>query len=248
MVLENISVDCVIFGFDGENLNVLLWQPVLDIIKKFYRNEEDYKQISTLFHKNPFSTQKDVWGLIASHVPVNVDASQHAKHILSSFTSLDNIYLRQVKAFTKTGRVPFQRVITIAYYALINPDFHLMKKVDAVKTLRWFNVKKMPALIFDHDEIIGEALERLRQEVRYHPVGFHLLPDQFTLTQLQTLYETILDVELDTRNFRKKILNMKLLVDTDVKQKNVAHRAAKLYEFNIDIYNQLVRDGLNFRI
>ena len=106
----------------------------------------------------------------------------------------------------------------------------------------------MPEVIFDHAEIVSKALQKLRGEVKYHPVGFHLLPDRFTLTQLQKLYEIILDTELDTRNFRKKILNMKLLVDTEEKQKNVAHRAARLYGFNLDIYNRLVEEGLNFRI
>jgi 8-oxo-dGTP diphosphatase len=97
-------------------------------------------------------------------------------------------------------------------------------------------------------EIIGQALKRLREEAKYYPVGFHLLPDKFTLTELQTLYEVILNTKLDTRNFRKKILNMKLLTDTKQKQTNVAHRAAKLYSFDTETYNRLKQEGLNFRI
>ncbi|NQU85245.1 MAG: NUDIX hydrolase [Mariniphaga sp.] len=248
MILENLSVDCVIFGFDGANLNVLLWQSELNLIKEFYRDHEDYGQVTELFKKNPISSDKNAWGLIGSHVPVDEDSDEHAKYILSTFTSLDNVFLRQVKAFNEANRVPFQRVVTIAYYALINPDYHIMKKMDGIKSLKWFNINSMPKVIFDHSNIIQEALEKLREEVRYHPVGFHLLPEKFTLTQLQNLYETILDVELDTRNFRKKILNMKLLVDTEQKQINVAHRAARLYEFNLDIYKKLVKEGLNFRI
>ncbi|MBN2774342.1 MAG: NUDIX hydrolase [Prolixibacteraceae bacterium] len=248
MILENTSVDCVIFGFDGKNLKVLLWQSELDLIKKFYRDHEDYLQVTELFEKNPFSQNENVWGLIGSHVPVDIDAANHAKYILSTFTSLGNVYLKQFKAFDKAKRVPFQRVVTIAYYALINPDYYEMKKMEVAKSLKWFNIDNLPEVIFDHAEIIEEALLKLREEVRYHPVGFHLLPEKFTLTQLQNLYETILGAKLDTRNFRKKILNMKLLVDTEEKQANVAHRAARLYAFNLDIYNKLVKEGLNFRI
>ena len=123
-----------------------------------------------------------------------------------------------------------------------------MQQSEMARVLRWFEVDKLPKTLFDHADIIKAALKKLRDEVRYHPVGFHMLPDKFTLTELQTLYEVILDKQLDTRNFRKKIQNMGLLVDTNEKQTNVAHRAAKLYQFDVDIYNQLKEEGLNFRI
>lgn len=248
MVLNNISVDCVIFGFDGGNLNVLLWQSELNLIKDFYQYNEDWEQVKELFEKNPLNRDENVWGLIGSHVPERANADDHAKFIVSSFTGLDEIFLQQFKTFDKVDRVPFQRVITIAFYALINPDYHAIKKMKVAKSVKWFNVKKLPEVIFDHNQIISEALCKLREQVKYHPIGFHLLSEKFTLTQLQTLYEIILDTKLDTRNFRKKILNMKLLVDTGEKQKNVAHRAARLYEFDQSIYNNLVLEGLNFRI
>lgn len=146
------------------------------------------------------------------------------------------------------ARVPHTRVLTVAYYALINPDYHDLKLSPVAKSVRWFDIENLPEVIFDTREIIDKALRKLREEAQYHPVGFHLLPDKFTLTELQSLYEVILNTKLDTRNFRKKILNMKLLVDTNEKQMNVAHRAAKLYSFDVDIYSQLKEDGLNFRI
>jgi 8-oxo-dGTP diphosphatase len=139
-------------------------------------------------------------------------------------------------------------VLTVAYYALINPDYHNMELSSIAKSVKWFDIENLPDVIFDTREIIEKALKKLRQEAQYHPVGFHLLPEKFTLSQLQTLYEVILNKKLDTRNFRKKIQNMGLLIDTNEKQKNVAHRAAKLYSFDPEIYNQLVEEGLNFRI
>jgi 8-oxo-dGTP diphosphatase len=153
-----------------------------------------------------------------------------------------------VHTFGKLNRVPHVRVLTVAYCALINPDYHDLKLSPMAKAVKWFEIDKLPEVIFDVKEIIQTALKDLREEVKYHPVGFHLLPDKFTLTQLQTLYEAILGTTLDTRNFRKKILNMELLVDTNEKQKNVAHRAAKLYSFDVEIYNRLKEEGLNFRI
>jgi 8-oxo-dGTP diphosphatase len=153
-----------------------------------------------------------------------------------------------VKTFGSLERVPHYRVLTVAYYSLINPDYHDLKLSPLAKSVKWFDIDNIPNVIFDVKEIINAALKKLREEAQYHPVGFHLLPEKFTLTQLQSLYEIILGEKLDTRNFRKKIQNMKLLIDTRGKQKNVAHRAAKLYTFDIDIYHKLVDEGLNFRI
>jgi len=248
MILENVSVDCVIFGFDGENLNVLLWQSELELIKEFYSEHEDYLRVKELFEANPINRSDKLWGLIGSHVPVDADTDSYAKYILSSFTGLDDLFLRQVKTFSAVGRVPFQRVITVAYYALINPSYQDIKHLKIARALKWFNIDNLPEVIFDHREIIYTTLDKLREEVQYHPVGFHLLPEEFTLTQLQTLYEVILGGKLDTRNFRKKILNLNLLADTQKKQTHVAHRAAKLYRFDMDVYNKLVKEGINFKI
>ncbi len=248
MLLKHNSVDCVIFGFKNNKLNVLLWQVDDEVTKKFFEESDNYEDVKILFEGNPIHRKEDYWGLIGTHLPVDEDLDDYAKYILVRATGLENVYLQQVKTFGKVDRVDFLRVITTAYYALINPEYHDLKQSEMAKVLSWFEIDKLPKILFDHAEIIKEALKKLRNEVKYHPVGFHMLPEKFTLTELQTLYEVILDKKLDTRNFRKKIQKMGLLIDTNEKQINVAHRAAKLYSFDVEIYNQLKEDGLNFRI
>jgi len=248
MILKNVSVDCVIFGFNNNKLNVLLWQSEIENVKKFFEEKDKYEEVRILFEENPIHKAEGYWGLIGTHLPTDEDLDEYAKYILSRTTGLKDIYLKQVKTFGKINRVPFYRVLTTAYYAIINPAYHDLQFSEMAKVLTWHDINKLPKIIFDHKQIIKEALHKLREEVQYHPVGFHLLPDKFTLTQLQTLYEVILNKKLDTRNFRKKIQNMGLLVDTNEKQTNVAHRAAKLYSFDVKIYNQLKEEGLNFRI
>lgn len=248
MILKNISVDCVIFGFQNDKLNVLLWQADPELLENFLTTEEEYEQIKILFEKNPALGSDNYWGLIGTHLPHEEDLDGYAKKILQITTGLNNVYLKQVKTFGSLNRVPHYRVLTVAYYSLINPDYHDLKLSPIAKSVKWFDINNLPDIIFDVKEIIDTSLKKLREEAQYHPVGFHLLPEKFTLTQLQTLYEVILNEKLDTRNFRKKIMNMGLLVDTNEKQTNVAHRAAKLYSFDSDIYNQLVEKGLNFKI
>ena len=248
MILKNISVDCVIFGFKNDKLNVMLWQANPELLENFLTTSEEYEQIKILFKKNPALESDKYWGLIGTHLPDEEDLDSYAKKILQITTGLDNIYLKQFETFGATQRVPHFRVVTIAYYALINPDYHNMKLSPLAKSVKWFDIDELPDVIFDVKEIITKALKKLREEAQFHPVGFHLLPEKFTLTQLQTLYEVILGKKLDTRNFRKKIQNMRLLVDTNEKQTHVAHRAAKLYSFDIETYNQLKEEGLNFRI
>ena len=249
MILKNLSIDCVIFGFKDNKLNVLLWQVEPDVVKKFFSEKDNYDNVKILFEENPIHSNPDnLWALIGTHLPTDEDLDDYAKYIVSKTTGLKNIYLKQVRTFGKVDRVPFLRVLTTAYYAIINPEYHDMQQSEMARMLNWFEIDKLPKTLFDHADIIKAALKKLRDEVRYHPVGFHMLPEKFTLTELQTLYEVILDKKLDTRNFRKKIQNMGLLLDTNEKQTNVAHRAAKLYKFDIDIYNQLKEEGLNFRI
>jgi 8-oxo-dGTP diphosphatase len=248
MILKNISVDCVIFGFQNNKLKVLLWQAEPELLENFLTSEEEYEQIKILFEKNPALGSDNYWGLIGTHLPLEEDLDGYAKKILQTTTGLDDVYLKQVKTFGSLERVPHYRVLTVAYYSLINPDYHDLKLSPLAKAVKWFDIDDIPNVIFDVKEIINAALKKLRNEAQYHPVGFHLLPEKFTLTQLQSLYEVILGEKLDTRNFRKKIQNMNLLIDTQEKQKNVAHRAAKLYTFDIDIYHKLVEEGLNFRI
>jgi 8-oxo-dGTP diphosphatase len=249
MILKNVSVDCVIFGFKNEKLNVLLWQAEPELLEKFLTSKEEFEEIKILFEKNPaLGNTNDYWGLLGTHLPKEEDLDSYARKILRITTGLSDIYLKQVRTFGATNRVPHYRVLTVVYYALINPDYHDMKLSSLAKAVKWFAIDDLPKVIFDTREVIEVSLKTLREEAKYHPIGFHLLPDKFTLTELQTLYEVILDQKLDTRNFRKKIQNMGLLVDTGEKQINVAHRAAKLYSFDLDIYEKLKEEGLNFSI
>lgn len=248
MIFKSISVDCVIFGFKKNKLNVLLWQAEPELLEKFLTKKEEYEQIKMIIEGNPALTSENFWGLIGTHLPSDEDLDGYAKKILTTTTGIDDVYLKQVQTFGATNRVPYNRVLTIAYYALINPDFHDLKLSPLAKAVKWFEIDNLPNVIFDTKEIIEEALKKLREEVKYYPIGFHMLSKKFTLTQLQTLYEVVLGKKLDTRNFRKKFQNMRLLVDTNEKQTNVAHRAAKLYSFDVNIYNKLKLEGLNFRI
>lgn len=248
MILKNVSVDCVIFGFNNDKLNVLLWQGETETLKKFLKTDKDYDPTEEIFEINPAHKSDNFWGLIGMHLPLEEDLNGYAKKLLQITTGIDDVYLKQVQTFGTTNRVPGLRVLTVAYYALINPDYHDLKLSPLAKAVKWFDTEDLPDVIFDVKEIVQQSLKKLREEVQYHPIGFHLLPEKFTLTQLQTLYEVILNQKLDTRNFRKKLQNMGLLIDTNEKQTNVAHRAAKLYTFDIDIYNKLKEEGLNFRI
>ena len=248
MILNSVSVDCVIFGFDKSGLRVLLNQIDKDALKRSLSEQASTDQIKTIYEQHPVLTSEFVWSLFGSHVPEEKDLDEFAKDLLFQATGLNDVFLQQIQAFGSLKRVPYTRVITIGFYALINPDYYHLKQSTLAKSLRWFNLNELPLLCFDHDIIIQQALVKLRQEVMYHPVGFHLLPEKFTLTEIQSLYEVILNKKMDTRNFRKKLAKMKLLVDSGQKQQNVAHRAAKLYQFDIQVYEKLKKEGLNFRI
>jgi len=248
MILNSVSVDCVIFGFDKSGLRVLLIQIDKEFLRKSLPEQASEEQIRQIFGKHPVFEGSVDWSLFGAHVPESMDLDEFAKDLLFQATGLNDVYLQQISAFGSLQRVPYTRVITIGYYALINPDYYKLKQSNLAKSLQWFNLNEMPALCFDHDQIIQQALLKLRQEVMYHPVGFHLLPENFTLTEIQSLYEVILNKKMDTRNFRKKLAKMELLIDSGEKQQNVAHRAAKLYQFDIQVYEKLKKEGLNFRI
>jgi len=248
MILNSVSVDCVIFGFDKSGLSVLLNQIDKEALKQALPEQASSDQIKQLYEKHPVLTSDMYWSLFGEHVPEQKDLDDFAKDLLFQATGLNDVFLQQISAFGSLERVPYTRVITIGYYALINPDYYDLKQSKLAKSLRWFNLNELPLLCFDHDIIIQQALLKLRQEVMYHPVGFHLLPEKFTLTEIQSLYEVILNKKMDTRNFRKKLAKMELLIDSGEKQQNVAHRAAKLYQFDILVYEKLKNEGLNFRI
>jgi 8-oxo-dGTP diphosphatase len=249
MLLKNISVDCVIFGFDGEKLNILLWQADPDLLIHVLQEKENYEQIKFLYESHPsLTSEEQTWGLIGAHAPEEMGLDEFAQDITTSCTGLTDVYLKQFHTFGSVHRVPYFRVITIGYYALINPRYHNFHQSPLTRKMQWFGIDELPPLCFDHKEIIFTALAHLRETVQYHPVGFHLLPERFTLTGLQAMYEVIMGEKMDIRNFRKKIHKMELLEETGEKQENVPHRAARLFRFEPANYDRLIKEGLTFRI
>ena len=221
--IQNLSIDCVVFGFEKQKLEILL-------IKR---------------KREP---QKGHWALPGGFILKNESLDESAVRILDETSNVKNIYLEQVHTFGKVDRYPLRRVITIGYFALINPDTHFLKPGIDTTDVKWFDINELPELVFDHTTIFNFALSQLRQRVRYKPIGFELLPEKFTLTQLQILYEAILGFQMDKRNFRKKILGLKMLEQLDEFQTGVAHRAARLYKFNLNTYNKLKQKGFNFEV
>lgn len=217
------SVDCVIFGFDEGDLKVLLI-------------------------KRKIEPQKNLMALPGDFISTNEDIDEAAARTLKSITTIDKLYLEQIRAFGSVNRFPEGRVITIGYYALINIHEYPIEAGHTAETLEWCSINSLPLLAFDHRNILDAALATLKRKVRREPLGFNLLPDKFSLTELQQVYEAILQTALNKRNFRTKINQMKLLVDTGDKQKNVAHKPAKLYRFDEKVYNNLVEDGFYFKL
>ncbi len=242
MVSNNISVDCVIFGFDFERLNVLLVDRTL--------LDADGRVIFT---------DRTLTG---NHVFVDETLDAAAHRIPADLTGLDNIYLEQFRTFgspdrirrpndqlwlRSCGRDPERRVVTVGYVALLaRRDIRLIWKGRNVK---WYPVDEVGDLAFDHNQILAEALKYIRNKLINEPsVGFELLPPKFTLTQLQTVYEVILGVRLDKRNFRKKTARMSYLIPLDEKQTGVAHKPAQLYSFDKELYETSRKDFNSFFI
>ena len=220
------TVDNIIFGFDEGDLKVLL-------IKR---------------GELPYVGQ---WALPGNFVYPNEDLNAAAVRVLFELTSLKDVYLEQVRTFGAVNRHPMGRVITVAYFSLIKiNDYQLKGTAPLSKKAEWVSITKATNLAFDHDEILDACFRRLQRRVRMRPVGFELLPQKFTLTDLQHLYEAILqpDKKIDKRNFRKKILSMKILVDLKELQEGVAHRPAKLYKFDMKKYEKFVAEGYIFEI
>ncbi len=217
-----ISVDCVIFGFDENELKVLL---IKSDLEKF----------------------RDKWSLLGDLVNNHEDLREAAYRILKERTGLNDVYLEQVKAFGEANRHPAARVVTIAYCSLINIQHHQLKIHD--NELHWHKVSTLKEMAFDHRKILSLCYEWLQKRIQEHPLGFSLLPKTFSLRELQNLYEAILDVKLDRRNFRKKFFTMGLLEDTGEFEANVPHRPGKLYRFNYEKYQKKERKkwfGIDF--
>jgi 8-oxo-dGTP diphosphatase len=220
----SLTVDCVVFGLDRQDLlKVMLIQRNLP----------------------PF---KDQWALPGGFVHLDESLEEAARRELQEETGLENVFLEQLHTFGEVHRDPRDRVITVAYYALVNLWEYRIEAATDASDAAWFAITQLPPLAFEHDKIVQVALNQLKSKVRYEPIGFELLPKKFTLSQLQKLYEAVLGQQLDKRNFRKKILKMDLLVALDETQKDVSHRAARFYQFDEPKYLQLKEKGFNFEI
>ncbi|MGK7923401.1 MAG: NUDIX domain-containing protein [Trichodesmium sp.] len=219
-----VTVDCVVFGLDDDQkLKIMLIQ----------RNLPPYE---------------GEWALPGGFIHLDESLEEAALRELQEETGIENIFLEQLYTFGSVERDPRERVITVAYYGLINLSEHSIRATTDAREADWFILNNLPTLAFDHQKIVDVAYSRLKGKVRYQPIGFELLPTKFTLSQIQNLYETILGKKLDKRNFRRKILKMNLLTELDEKQTGVSHRSATLYQFDENKYLQLKQKGFNFEI
>jgi 8-oxo-dGTP diphosphatase len=218
-----LTVDCVVFGYDDGELKVLLIERALE----------------------PF---KGKWALPGGFVRVDEMLDDAARRELGEEAGLKDVFLEQLYTFGTVDRDPRERVVSVAYYALVKLAAHDTKAATDAADAQWFPISKAPKLAFDHAEILAAALARLKGKVRYQPIGFELLPPKFTLSQLQHLYEAVLENELDKRNFRKKVLSFGLLLPLKETQMTGRHRPAQLFRFDADKYEKLKRKGFNFEL
>lgn len=218
-----LTVDCVVFGLDlsQNELSLLLVQRKLA----------------------PFRNQ---WALPGGFVRVGEGLESAARRELAEEAGVRDVYLEQLYTFGEPARDPREHTVTVAYYALVKPSAHQLVAATDASAAKWFGVRDLPQLAFDHAQIVETAVARLRGKVRYAPVGFELLPPLFSLTMLQRVYEIILGRDLDKRNFRKKLLAMDLLVETNEMEQGVRHRAARLYRFERKRYDRLTKQGVVF--
>lgn len=216
-----LTVDCVVFGFEENELKVLLIRSDLAVFD-------------------------GLWSLLGDNVVDNEELDDAAYRILRERTGMDDVYLDQVRSFSHPSRHPGGRVITVAYCSLINIQHHHLKRLD--HELHWHNVQSLTSMAFDHFEILTYCHKWLQKRIQEHPLGFNLLPDKFSLRELQNLYEAILNLQLDRRNFRKKFASMGLLIDVNEIETDVPHRPGKLYKFDFDKYEKNKRKwiGVDF--
>lgn len=223
--IEPLSIDCVVFGFEANN-----------------------HELKILLIKRAIEPAHGTWALPGGFILYNEDIDEASSRILREMTGIQNLYMNQLRAFGKVKRYPGKRVITLTYYALVKPGKYPLNPGQDASSAKWWSLSEIPTLAFDHSDIFNEAIATLRREVRNRPIGFELLPEKFTLLQLQKLYESILGKEMDKSNFRRKILRMNFLVKLDEWEANVAHRAARLFKFEKDTYDDLQTKGLIFDV
>ena len=215
-----VAVDCIIFGFDGSVLKALLI-------------------------KRGFEPERGKWSLMGGFVGEDENADKAALRVLHQLTGMKDVYVEQLHTFTDINRDTAGRVISIAYFALINiADYN--EELQREHEARWFPLAKMPPLIFDHKRMVLKAKEMLRHKVASHPIGFELLPSKFTLPQLQALYEAIYETPFDKRNFTKKMLSLGILNKLNEKEKETSRKGAFYYTFDTSKYEKLHSNGVKF--
>lgn len=222
-VIKALSIDNLIFGLDDDELKILLVRQT-----------------------DPMHQGK--WALPGGWIRYDENLRDAAYRLLEELTGIRDVYLEQLKTFGRVNRFPDERVVTVAYYALVSADKFSLVAGQTAEEVNWQSVNKLPELVYDHAEIIEHGLKVLRHQVCHQPIGFNLLPEKFTLLQLQALYEAILNIKLDKPNFRRKIMKMNLLSPCNEKQQGVPHRAANLYTFDANAYEQLTESGFSFEI
>jgi ADP-ribose pyrophosphatase YjhB (NUDIX family) len=215
-----VAVDCIVFGFDGETLKLLLIQ-------------------------RDFEPEKHNWSLMGGFVKPTEDIDKAAARVLKELTGLEGIYMEQMKVYGNPNRDPIERTISVAYFSFI--DIHQYEKQITDKYhAEWISLKEIPTLIFDHNEMVEQAKEQLRYKAALHPLLFELLPEKFTIPQIQTLYENVYDTELDKRNFSRKLLSTGLLIRQNDKDKGGSKKGAFYYKLDPAIYKDKFQAFLNF--
>jgi len=219
-----VAVDCIIFGYD-----------ILE------------KEIKLLLFKRIVEPAKGRWSLAGGFVDENESLDDAATRILRKLTGLESVYMKQLFAFGDTDRDPGDRVISVAYFALIAIR-DINNELAEQNGVSWRSLARLPDLIFDHPLMVKRALTDLQNQIKIKPVGFELLPEKFTLVQLQDLYEAIYQRKVDKRNFRKKILSMEILEKLDEKERETSKKGAYYYKFNKDSYERLKQNGFYFNL
>ncbi len=215
-----MAVDCVIFGFDRQELKLLLFKRKIE----------------------PF---KNEWSVIGSFVSPTEGVKESAIRVLEEYTGLSNIFMDSLNCYGEIDRDPGARVVSQAFFALIRLGEEEAQMVETHQA-NWFGLNSIPPLILDHNQMVKDSLEKLRRKTRYQPIGFELLPEKFTIPQLQSLYEAIYQRQLDRRNFRKKILSMNILEKLSEKDKSTSKKGAYLYRFDSKRYEEMVKRGIDF--
>lgn len=212
----SVTADCVIFGFDGTTIKVLLIQRGIE----------------------PF---KGKWAFPGGFMNIDETVEECAKRELEEETGLKNVSVEQFYTFSDVNRDPRERVITVAHYALVK--LSEVKGGDDAASARWFSMDEVPSLAFDHDRILRMAVNRLKERIYFEPIGFELLPEVFTMTELQNLYKAILEVTFDRRNFYNKMLKLGIIEEAEPRPANAARRTPSKYRFNAEKYAELKQKG-----